>query len=356
MAFDTVTAFFYSRIVWLFILLITAGSVNAQLKAELNFGPDDNFIVQKKTAGKIQAVPAHSRQLQAHGNFRIVTPLQTSPAGGQCLELNGTDEYLMLPPNADIQMIGNLAFSVSMWLQTDADVNSGDLVYSDNGFISGYRFYLDNGQLKLDIREDKKETFILDSALKVDDWRHVGFVCDGAGDSVIFYLDGQPVRAMPFTRVSQVNTGHFACVGASIRSAKPNFMKARIDGFRFFAGHDTVFESVRYIAESREKARQKKNRRSAEPTFILNQNYPNPFNASTRISYALKNTGFVTLKIYDLLGNRVRTLFEGEQASGLYEIYWNGTDSQESPVPSGIYMIRLEFDQWVLTRKMVLVK
>jgi hypothetical protein len=263
---------------------------------------------------------------------------------------------MMLPSNADIQLNGNLAFSVSMWIQIEQSFYNGDIVYSDNGFISGYRLYMEDRRMKLEIREDKKETFVLDSALNENEWVHIGFICDGSADSMTFYLNGTPAQSHPFKSVSQINTGSFSSIGATVRSLKPNYLKARIDAFRFFAGQDTIFERVRINTTTHESSFSKKKRRSVDLPFELSQNYPNPFNASTKIAYTIKKDGYTSLKIYDLLGNRVTTLFEGEQTSGLYEFYWNGADSRDNPVPSGIYMIRLEFDQWVFTRKMVLVK
>ncbi len=339
----------------IFAILLVSNSY-AQLKMELNFGEEDNFIATKKSVGSSLSVSGFTNQLITHGNYLITIPPHASPSGGHCLELNGIDQYIMLPAAADIQMTGNLAFSVSMWIQAETSVRHGDIVNSDNGFISGYRLYLEDRQLKLEIREEKKEIFTLDSLLNESDWMHIGFICDGAGDSMSFYLNGSPVQTKPFTIVSQVVTGGFTSIGGAIRNPQPDFLKARIDGFRFFAGFDTVFENIRKIISSRETLFSRKNRRIAELPFELNQNYPNPFNASTKISYSLKKEGLVTLKIYDLLGNRVTILFEGEQTAGFYEFFWNGTDSHEKPVPSGIYMIRLEFNQWVLTRKMVLVK
>ena len=75
---------------------------------------------------------------------------------------------------------------------------------------------------------------------------------------------------------------------------------------------------------------------SAIPTFGLAQNYPNPFNPTTAISYQLLANGFVTLKVYDVLGREVASLAEGQKEAGSYTIQWNA-----SGMPSGIYLYRL---------------
>ena len=75
---------------------------------------------------------------------------------------------------------------------------------------------------------------------------------------------------------------------------------------------------------------------SAIPTFGLAQNYPNPFNPTTAISYQLLANGFVTLKVYDVLGREVASLVEGQKGAGSYTVQWNA-----SGMPSGIYLYRL---------------
>jgi hypothetical protein len=85
--------------------------------------------------------------------------------------------------------------------------------------------------------------------------------------------------------------------------------------------------------------------------FVLDQNYPNPFNPSTSIAYSLKNTGKVTLKVYNLLGKEVATLVNGVQGAGQHTATFAGTN-----LASGIYFYTLDSAGEMLTKKMVLLK
>ena len=85
--------------------------------------------------------------------------------------------------------------------------------------------------------------------------------------------------------------------------------------------------------------------------FSLLQNYPNPFNPSTTIKYSIPQTSQVQIKIYDVLGNEIATLVSEEIPAGIYEITW----SAES-LPSGIYFYKLQAENFVETKKMVLMK
>jgi hypothetical protein len=86
-------------------------------------------------------------------------------------------------------------------------------------------------------------------------------------------------------------------------------------------------------------------------TYALAQNYPNPFNPSTEISYALPIDAHVTLKVYNLLGQEIVTLVEGERNAGRHTVSWDATDHA-----SGIYFYRLHTDDFSATRKMVFMK
>jgi hypothetical protein len=91
-------------------------------------------------------------------------------------------------------------------------------------------------------------------------------------------------------------------------------------------------------------------------SFVLFQNQPNPFNPETQISYFLPQDCQVSLTIYNLLGQRVKTLFEGTQVSGFKTLTWDGTNDLGQKLSSGIYFYRLQADQFQQTKKMVLMK
>ncbi len=97
--------------------------------------------------------------------------------------------------------------------------------------------------------------------------------------------------------------------------------------------------------------------RAATPVaFKLEQNFPNPFNPSTSIDYTLNTTGKVKLEIYNILGKKVKTLVNSKIVAGAHSIQWDGTNAAGKLVPSGVYFYKLEMDNMVQTRKMMLIK
>ncbi len=85
--------------------------------------------------------------------------------------------------------------------------------------------------------------------------------------------------------------------------------------------------------------------------YSLSQNYPNPFNPVTRLGFGISDLGFVTLKVYDILGNEIKTLVNEIKSAGYYEIDFNGSD-----LSSGIYFYKLEAGSFKETRRMMIVK
>jgi hypothetical protein len=85
--------------------------------------------------------------------------------------------------------------------------------------------------------------------------------------------------------------------------------------------------------------------------FSIEQNYPNPFNPSTRIKYSMGSKQFVTLKVYDVLGNEIAALINEEKPSGDYEVQFLADN-----LPSGIYLYKLEAGNFTQTKKMILMK
>jgi hypothetical protein len=85
--------------------------------------------------------------------------------------------------------------------------------------------------------------------------------------------------------------------------------------------------------------------------YALDQNYPNPFNPTTQINYSVPGKGFVSLKVYNLLGQEVATLFNGVQNAGNYVATFDGAE-----FASGVYLYRLQSGSVSLTKKFVLMK
>ena len=91
-------------------------------------------------------------------------------------------------------------------------------------------------------------------------------------------------------------------------------------------------------------------------SFELFQNSPNPFNPRTNLSYDLPKDSFVSITIYDMLGNVVNNLVNTEQSSGYKSVQWNAIDNLGQPVSAGVYLYSIETKDFRQTKKMILLK
>lgn len=90
--------------------------------------------------------------------------------------------------------------------------------------------------------------------------------------------------------------------------------------------------------------------------FNMCQNYPNPFNVTTTIYYALKEDVKVNLKIYNIVGQEIRTLVDENQPAGYKSLIWDGNNDFGKSVPSGIYIFRINTDKFNKSLKLLMLK
>lgn len=118
------------------------------------------------------------------------------------------------------------------------------------------------------------------------------------------------------------------------------------NGYIYVGSKNTISRSIKSVLKVIPK-----NSATIPLQYLLKQNYPNPFNPTTNISFSIPTQTFVSLKIFDLIGREVETIFSGEMRAGGYSKQWNAAN-----YPSGIYLYRLQAGSFVETKKLILLK
>jgi hypothetical protein len=90
--------------------------------------------------------------------------------------------------------------------------------------------------------------------------------------------------------------------------------------------------------------------------FRLHQNFPNPFNPETVIHYELLEMCHVLIEVYNIRGEKIRTLLDSEMSAGAYEVIWDGKDELSRTVPAGLYLCRMKAGSYQQTIRMLMVK
>jgi hypothetical protein len=114
---------------------------------------------------------------------------------------------------------------------------------------------------------------------------------------------------------------------------------------------DSVFTYLIRAYVSIDTSGEKQNIELTPASFVLEQNYPNPFNTSTTIKFQMPSKGFVTLRIYDMIGREVATLVDEFQEAGPHDVKFDASN-----LPSGVYLYRITTGTYVETKKLVLIK
>jgi hypothetical protein len=96
--------------------------------------------------------------------------------------------------------------------------------------------------------------------------------------------------------------------------------------------------------------------RTIPEDYALDQNYPNPFNPTTTMDFALPQKSSVTLNIYNVLGQKIRTLVNSDYNPGYYSVTWDGTSDNGIEVASGVYFYRIKAGNFVDTKKLMMLK
>jgi coenzyme F420-reducing hydrogenase alpha subunit len=91
-------------------------------------------------------------------------------------------------------------------------------------------------------------------------------------------------------------------------------------------------------------------------SYKLYNNYPNPFNPQTTIKYDLQKSGKVVVEIFNLLGQKIKTLVNEDKVAGSYTASWNGTTEKGLTAASGIYFYRIKTENFSSTKKMILMR
>ena len=205
----------------------------------------------------------------------------------------------------------------------------------------------DSGEMFMDLNGDGEWSPILQTTDRTETW-DLSYQLHDAGITVsgINAVDSIAIGEGPIFKInlmadnssSVVNVGlNFNMVNLTDIFGNYNLQYTSTNGVFIITGLGTVDETV-------------------IPTkFSMSSNYPNPFNPVTHVNFDIPEQANVSFSIYSLLGQEVMSQ-TNEYQPGTYKLTWNGRDQMGNTLPSGVYLLRMESERFLKTRKLVLMK
>lgn len=211
----------------------------------------------------------------------------------------------------------------------------------------------DLNNMYLNITADERSQWLGDHIVAMNDSFQLGITLNASPFAYGRWSDHAPFWDQQYSAVCLIEcappwTGnpyynanpYYHTVSDTLGTLNPNLLKKSTQ---------LVLGSFATLASTATRVEKEK---SAVPvTLALEQNYPNPFNPVTNIRFWIRNTGFTTLEVFDMLGNKVATVANGIKTSGLHQTKFDG-----SRLSSGIYLYRLTNNGTTVSRKMMLLK
>ncbi|MCX6122635.1 MAG: T9SS type A sorting domain-containing protein [Ignavibacteriales bacterium] len=313
-----------------------------------------------ETSGSTSIDLAGFNNSGTHINGPVPVPAKVS--GG--LQFDGINDYVAVPDHSELNF-GTGDFSIDAWIKTSDSTNLKIIVDKQtlNGYIyQGYSFYLNYGYLTVQLADGVPPTYFTNWSPFVfvadGNWHHVAVTVSRSNNNgIVFYKDGVATQfGDPTVRSGSLTTTSPLTIGRQSYTDQFEF-NGILDEIELFNRALSSQEIVSiFAADSAGKCKPSKptNVKKAEDVpqrFKLMQSYPNPFNPTTQIAYEIPFGEFVSLRVFNSLGQQVAVLVNEQRPAGAYTVTFHASD-----LPSGIYFYRLIAGNFQQTRKMLLLK
>ena len=298
---------------------------------DFNIPPQSSLIIKPDTSGII-IYDDFTGYGMVQGGWNTSGILnyysEDTPSDGQfCIKWENADQYNNIAfdfqPDRDFSFLAENNFFLQLWLRGDNEDISFDARFIDtktsdpNDHPWRIRYTIDRSLVNWDSNWHK-------IAIPLSDFSE-----QGSWDNETWY---NPIGAFDWTA---------------------------IDRFEFSAEEDTLYgrsiwiDNIAIVKEMKTFIAARMNKKN---NFILFHNFPNPFNPSTTIAYYLPENTRIDISVFNILGEKIKGLYQGFMPEGSHTIIWNGDNFYNDRVASGIYILRFQSEYYMQERKMILLR
>jgi len=310
--------------------------------------PTGELVAYFPFNGNAQDVSGYDHHGTVYGATLVADRFSTPE---QAYSFDGQNDYILVPNSSTLNFQD--AITVNFWLKITQFYDTREAYPLSHGnWERRWKFSVTNRRIRWTI---KTTTQIkdLDSEIILETNRYYNITGSYNGTDFELYINGELDNFSSLTG-SILTTNIDLTIGQVLPDNNQYNFKGIIDDVRIY---DYAL-SLREIAElyDLESRIEKSLSQRLPETNFLHQNYPNPFNSRTLIRYQIRETGYVEIRIFDMLGKRVNTLVNNNQPAGYYTIDWKGNNERGESVTSGIYICEMRTKNFSQRRKLLIIR
>ena len=298
----------------------------------------------------------NAHDLSGLGNHGVVYGAQLTQdrfgKSNRAYYFDGVNDYINVKNNSILNFQEEI--TVSFWMRIDEFFSNREAYPISHGnWENRWKVsIIPDKNIRWTIKTDKGIKDLDSKTIPARDvFYHVTALYDGANFDI--YINGALDNRASHSGLI-LRTSIDLTIGQVLPNNPSVNFKGALDDIRIFNYALTVDEIQNLYHEKTSVEQQNLSQLPGE--YDLAQNFPNPFNSLTTIRYQMKEAGPVKIEIYDILGQKVRTLVDQQKGAGYYSISWDGKNDQGWQVSSGIYLYKMKTKDFLKGRKLILIK
>ena len=265
-------------------------------------------------------------------------------------QFDGINDYIKVPNSESLNFENSI--TVNFWIKVGDFFEREAYPLSHGNWENRWKISITDKRIRWTVKTSSGiKDLDSETGLTLNSLYNVTTVYDGSDYEI--YINGK-LDALSTFSGSILQTNIDFMIGQVLPGNNQYNFKGVLDDIRIY-NYALSFQEIRILYDIITTVDEQWNSLIPDQNELF-QNYPNPFNSSTIIHYQVKDAAPVSLEVYDILGNRIRSLVNEYKLAGHYTYHWDGKDDNGRQVPSGIYFYTLKTKNYNHTKKLVLLK
>jgi hypothetical protein len=265
-------------------------------------------------------------------------------------QFDGINDYIEVPNSTSLNFQSSC--TINFWMNVDDFFQREAYPLSHGNWENRWKVSITNKHIRWTIKTEQGiKDLDSETELELDSLYNITVLYNGSDFEI--YINGNLDALSTFSgSILQTNI-NFMIAQVLPGNNQYNF-KGILDNIRIY-NYALSFSEIRNLYDIVSFVNDPSVKYIPDQT-ILFQNYPNPFNSQTVISFQIKTATKVKLEFYDILGKKIQTLVDDFKSTGYYSESWDGKDENGLQVPTGIYFYRLKTNNYIQTKKLLIIK